>query len=143
MLRLCRSSTNPIIMIRDYLDIEGHWGILAYYDALPDDFSQLAPILREFACPEPEIERAWNTIHSSNKAFVFNVPWARMSVMVVGRVTHPAQFLNSFMHESGHLQQAILSYYQVPQDTEQGAYLQGFIGQIAYDAISPLLCPKR
>lgn len=128
-------------MIRDYLDIDHHWGILAYYDALPADFSQLGPILREFGCPEWEIEKAWQTVHQANKAFVFNAPWARMSVLVVGRVTHPAQFLNSFMHEADHLQDAILDYYAVPQGTEDAAYLQGFIGEIAYKAILPLLCP--
>ena len=97
---------------RDYLDIDRHWGILAYYDALPSDFAQLAPILREFGCPESEIGRAYSTIHRTNKAFVFTAPWARMSVMVVGRVTHPSQFLNSLLHEFDHLQDAILQYYQ-------------------------------
>lgn len=128
-------------MIRDYIDIDRHWGILAYYDAIPSDFLQLAPILREFGCPEHEIEKARQTIRLPNKAFVFNAPWFRMSVIVVGRVTHPAQFLNSFMHEVDHLQEAILSYYDVLQGTEDAAYLQGFIGQVAYEAILPLLCP--
>lgn len=128
-------------MLRSYLDIDRHWGILAYYDVLPSDFAQLAPILREFGCHEREIEKAWRTVHSPDKAFVFNAPWVRMSVMVVGRVTRPAQFLNSFMHEADHLQDAILQYYHVPQGTEQAAYLQGFIGEIAYEAILPLLCP--
>lgn len=128
-------------MIRDYIDIDRHWGILAYYDAVPDDFSQLGPILREFGCPESEIAYASTVIAQTNKAFVFNVPWARMSVMVVSPVTHPAQFLNSFMHEADHLQTAILQYYGVPQGTEPAAYLQGYIGQMAYDAILPLLCP--
>ena len=97
-------------MIRDYLDIDRHWGILAYYDALPSDFAQLAP-------------------------------WARMSVMVVGRVTHPSQFLNSLLHEFDHLQDAILQYYQVEHGTEDAAYLQGYLGQIAYEGILPLICP--
>ena len=101
-------------MTRDYLDIDRHWGILAYYDVIPADFSQLGPILREFSCPEEEIEKAWQTIHYSNKAFIFNVPWARMSVLVVGHVTHPSQFLNSLLHEFDHLQDAILQYYDVP-----------------------------
>lgn len=128
-------------MTRDYLNIADHWGILAYYDVQPSDFSRLAPILREFGCPEAEIEKAWRTVHHPNKAFVFNAPWTRMSVLVIGRVTHPAQFLNSFMHEADHLQTAILDYYGVPQGTEQAAYLQGFIGEIAYEAILPLICP--
>lgn len=128
-------------MLRDYLDIDRHWGILAYYDALPSDFAQLAPILREFGCPESEIGRAYSTIHRTNKAFVFTAPWARMSVMVVGRVTHPSQFLNSLLHEFDHLQDAILQYYQVAHGTEDAAYLQGYLGQIAYEGILPLLCP--
>ena len=128
-------------MLRDYLDIDRHWGILAYYDALPSDFSQLAPILREFGCPESEIDRAYRTIGYTNKAFVFTAPWARMSVMVVGRVTHPAQFLNSLLHEFDHLQDAILQYYHVPHGTENAAYLQGYLGQITYEGILPLLCP--
>ena len=128
-------------MIRDYLDIDKHWGILAYYDATPEDFSQLGPILREFGCPEWEIRRAEETIRRTDKAFVFNAPWARMSVMVVGRVTHPSQFLNSLLHEMDHLQDCILDYYRVEQGTEDAAYLQGYLGQVAYEGILPLLCP--
>ena len=128
-------------MLRDYLDIDRHWGILAYYDVVPSDFSQLAPILREFGCPESEIDHAYRAIHRANKAFVFTAPWARMSVMVVGRVTHPSQFLNSLLHEFDHLQDAILQYYQVEHGTEDAAYLQGYLGQIAYEGILPLLCP--
>lgn len=128
-------------MLRDYLDIDRHWGILAYYDVLPSDFTQLAPILREFGCLDPGIDHAYSTIHHTNKAFVFTAPWARMSVMVVGRVTHPAQFLNSLLHEFDHLQDAILQYYSVPHGTEEAAYLQGYLGQIAYEGILPLLCP--
>lgn len=130
-------------MIRDYLDIDHKWGILAYYDVLPEDFSQLGPILREFGCSESDIAHAQRVVSIPNHAFVYNVPWARMSVMAVGPVTHPRQFLNSFMHESDHLQDAILEYYDVAQGTEQAAYLQGYLGELAYDAILPLLCPEN
>lgn len=129
-------------MIRDYLDVDRHWGILAYYDVQPFDFSQLGPILREFGCPEWEIEHARETVSKDNKAFVFNAPWARMSVMVVGRVTHPSQFMNSLLHELDHLQDTILEYYHVQHGTEDAAYLQGYLGQMAYDGIVPLLCPS-
>lgn len=128
-------------MTRDYLDIDKHWGILAYYDATPSDFSQLGPILREFGCPEWEIKRAYETVNRQDKAFVFNAPWVRMSVMVVGRVSHPSQFLNSLLHEFDHLQDAILQYYQVEQGTEDAAYLQGYLGQVAYEGVMPHLCP--
>lgn len=128
-------------MIRDYLDIDNHWGVLAYYDATPADFSRLGPILSEFGCPDWEIAKAWRTIHETDKAFIFNAPWARMSVLVVGRVTHPAQFLNSLLHEFDHLQDGILAYYHVEHGTEDAAYLQGYLGQIAYEGILQLLCP--
>lgn len=128
-------------MLRDYLDIDKHWGILAYYDVTPEDFSQLGPILREFGCPEWEIDRACKTIRQTNKAFVFNAPWARMSVMVVGRVSNPSQFINSLLHEFDHLQDCILEYYHVNHGTEDAAYLQGYLGQVAYNGILPMLCP--
>ena len=64
-----------------------------------------------------------------------------MSVLVVGHVTHPAQFLNSLLHEFDHLQDAILRYYDVPHGTEDAAYLQGYLGQVAYEGILPILCP--
>lgn len=128
-------------MIRDYLDIDKHWGILAYYDVVQNDFSQLGPILREFGCPEWEIEKAYKTVGRTNKAFIFNAPWARMSIMVIGRVTYPSQFLNSLLHELDHLQDAIIEYYNVEHGTEEAAYLQGYLGQIAYEGILPILCP--
>ena len=128
-------------MIRDYLDIDHHWGILAYYDVNPSDTPQLIAVLREFGCPEEDLEKTATLFDQPNHALTFNAPWARMSVVAIGWAENHEQFYASVIHEIDHLQDAILSYYAVPQGTEDAAYLQGFIGEIAYEAILPLLCP--
>ena len=38
-------------------------------------------------------------------------------------------------------QDSILEYYRVGHGTEDAAYLQGYLGQVAYEGVMPLLCP--
>lgn len=50
-----------------------------------------------------------------------------MSVMCIGEATDDEQWWDTLDHEIDHLQGAILRYYGVEHDTEEAAYLQGYI----------------
>jgi hypothetical protein len=50
-----------------------------------------------------------------------------MSVMVISNASSVEQWLDTLVHEIDHLQGAICRYYDVELDTEEAAYLQGYI----------------
>lgn len=50
-----------------------------------------------------------------------------MSVMCIGKATSDEQWWDTLIHEIDHLQGKILRYYDVSQDTEDAAYLQGYM----------------
>lgn len=50
-----------------------------------------------------------------------------MSVMCISDATSLEQWWDTVSHETDHLQDAILQYYDVKPGTEDAAYLQGYI----------------
>lgn len=56
----------------------------------------------------------------------------KRSIVAISPTTSEEQFLNTTMHEIKHLQSHICKYYNVPEDSENAAYLVGFITQKMY-----------
>lgn len=130
-------------MQRSYINIADHWGILAYYDVNPSDAPQLIAVLREFGCPEEDLEKTATLFDQPNHALTFNAPWARMSVVAIGWAENHEQFYASVIHEIDHLQDAILRYYDVAHGTEQAAYLQQHIAQQMHRGAGQCYCPQH
>jgi hypothetical protein len=59
-----------------------------------------------------------------------------MSAMFVGKSSSMSQFWNTIAHECSHLVDSISSYYDVDCNTEDRAYLQGFIFQRIVEEIA-------
>lgn len=49
--------------------------------------------------------------------------------MAGSQTTSEEQFLNTVVHEIKHLQSHICRYYNVDEDSEEAAYLTGYIAQ--------------
>jgi len=57
----------------------------------------------------------------------------RMSVMFISYATSEKQWYNTIFHECKHVADAILDYYDVRYDSEEAAYLTGFIAEQIID----------
>ena len=64
----------------------------------------------------------------------------RLSIVCIGMADSRAQFLNTIVHEAKHVQSHICMYYGVDEDTEDAAYLIGYIIMKMYDGFAELLC---
>lgn len=53
----------------------------------------------------------------------------KTSLVCISDTTSDAQFLNTVVHESKHVQSHICSYYGIDEDSEEAAYLIGHIIQ--------------
>lgn len=87
-------------MIKQDFDINGYWNVTVFYDI-----------------HTPEL----------NQGFTFTDTRLRKSIMVIGIADSREQFMNTIVHEAKHLQSSICRYYGVSDDSEDAAYLIGYI----------------
>ena len=64
------------------------------------------------------------------------LPWLFILI-----ATFVFRFCNTIVHEAKHVQSHICMYYGVDEDTEDAAYLIGYIIMKMYDGFAELLCP--
>lgn len=87
-------------MIRQDIDIAGYWDVVVFYNV-----------------NTPEL----------NQGFTYTDTIQRKSVVVIGNTDSLEQFYNTVVHEAKHLQSAICRYYDVSENSEDAAYLIGYI----------------
>ena len=56
----------------------------------------------------------------------------KLSIVAIGLASSREQFINTIAHEAKHLQSHICQYYNVEEDTEQAAYLMGYLIERMY-----------
>lgn len=91
--------------MRQDIDIEGYWKIIVIYNAYLGD-TDVGFTQTDF-----------------NK---------RRSIVGISKTTSKEQLLNTIVHEAKHVQSHICRYYNVDEDSEQAAYLIGYIVQKMY-----------
>ena len=89
-------------MIRQDIDVEGYWKIIVIYDAY---------------------------LGQKDTGFTYTDFNKRKSIVGISPTSNQEQFLITIVHESKHIQSHICKYYKVKEDTEQAAYLIGYIIQ--------------
>lgn len=100
-----------------YFAIEGYW-----IDTILDN-------LGELDAPLSILQRVERNMLADkmDTGFTYSNPSMRASVVVLGRQSSGAEFLNSFVHELRHLTDDISSAYGYPMRGEKVAYLTGEI----------------
>ena len=99
-------------MIRQDIDIEGYWRIIVVYNA---------------------------ELGQENGGFTHTDYGKKLSIVGIGKASSKSQFLNTIVHEAKHIQSNICTYYDVPEDGEQAAYLIGYIVMKMYDKFKDLI----
>ena len=87
-------------MTRQDIDVSGYWNITVFYNV---------------RTPE------------TNQGFTWTDTNQRRSIVVIGISESLEQFYNTVVHESKHVQSSICKYYDVDEDSEDAAYLIGYI----------------
>ena len=100
-------------MVRQDIDINGYWLVIVCYDV------QLGEV---------------------NSGFTHTDFGQRRSIVGIGKATSVDQFFNTVIHELKHVQSHICKYYGVDEDSEDAAYLIGFLAMKVYDVLIRFLC---
>ena len=127
-------------MTTQYIKVEGYWNILVYYNTDFRDLPEIEDSLMQLDCPEEDIDAAMNVLYKTrNTGFTYSNSDYRMSVVCISQTTSARQFVNTAVHEAKHVQSHICSYYDIDEDTEEAAYLIGFIVSEMYRMVSKVI----
>lgn len=88
------------------IDIEGYWKIIVCYNVY---------------------------LGQDNAGFTHTDFSKKLSIVGIGMTTSKKQFINTISHEAKHIQSHICQYYQVSEDSEDAAYLLGYIMMKMYE----------
>lgn len=95
-------------MIRQDFDIDGYWDVIVVYNV---------------------------ELGQKNTGFTHTDFKKKRSIIGISKVTSKEQFLNTVVHEAKHLQSHICKYYGVDEDSEDAAYLIGYIVQSMFEYV--------
>lgn len=98
-----------------------------------------------------DVEAPWSVIvrmreiardDEYNTGFTYSNERKRQSVVVIGKSTNAAEFVNTFVHELRHLSDDIAISTNIDLRGEGVGYLQGEIARELADIVGLFICPK-
>lgn len=121
-------------MKTEYIEIpQDNWGIVIIYDYDHMDWYDLAAVMESFKLPIHKIEEALDVLSEPNTGMTISRFDIRMSAMFISNATSEKEWYNTAFHECKHVADAILDYYGVRYDSEEAAYLTGFMAEQIID----------
>ena len=127
-------------MITQYIQLgDQDWGVLVCYNVQENDLIEVEDFLKQLDCTKADIHAAIKTLSKKNTGFTYSNSDYKMSLVCVGRATNVGQFVNTCVHEAKHVQSHVCSYYRIEDNSEDAAYLMGYIVQRMYDMLEKIL----
>lgn len=127
-------------MISQYIQLgDRGWNVLVYYNVKPEDFVEVVDSLEQLDCSKKDIKRALRVLRRKNTGFTFSNDEYKMSIVCIGQATNIGEFVNTTIHEAKHVQSHICKYYNVKENSEDAAYLIGYIVQKMYKSFKNFL----
>ncbi len=125
-------------MYRSTINIQNYWRVIVYFDIDYDLFNIIAKDLSSINCPYKEINNIYYNMHKEAKAFTFSNRFKHVSIVGFNNHATRIDYINSIVHESEHVKQAILNAYKVGDSGEPPAYTVGYIVMELYKIFSKL-----
>lgn len=128
------------MMSTQYIELgaEG-WHVVIYYNVSTEDFYEIAEVLSIYGCSEKMVNDTYRVLKRRNTGFTFTNFEERTSIVCIGQATQASQFLNTTIHEAKHVQSHICQYYDIEEDSEEAAYLIGYMVSRMYKILVKIL----
>ena len=117
-------------MVTKYLDVpQRKWGVVVVFDYNVDyDYRDLRAIMMSFGLlDEYSIEKSMRILSKPNTGMTISNNDLCMSVIFISDATSISEFWDTALHELYHVSNAIIDYYGVPYESEDAAYLMGYL----------------
>lgn len=105
------------------------WRITLFYNAKPHNVHEIMRCLWKRGIAPENFWEAQATLKSGrpNEGLTYNNPRTRSSVVVIGHVSDIWEWIDTVEHEGRHLVQGICNAYGISPDSEDAAYMEGYI----------------
>ena len=117
------------MMRQEYIEIpDNKWGVVVVFDFDTNtEYVELMAIMRSFGLSQAKARKALNILSNYNTGMTLSIEDLRMSVVFVSETTSESEFWDTAIHEIKHVADHIIAYYDVKWDSEDAAYLTGFL----------------
>ena len=128
-------------MIKSVINVAGYWSIVLFVNVDYNKFDIVESALTNILAPISVIDDIYDKIsYKLNSGVTFTNSDYKTSVVCINKTTTREELINTIAHEADHIQDAICDYYDVPLNSEQAAYLIGYlVGKMYYSSRS-LFC---
>ena len=111
-----------------YIDVgDGEWGVLLNFDYNISDSDDIWAICRSFGVSDRKAKEAIRILMGLNTGMAISNEDIRMSAMFISKATNSGEWWSTVTHEISHVVAAIVDYYGIDCDSEEAAYLTGFL----------------
>ena len=120
-------------MIKHIINIKDYWTIIIFLNINYNKYNIIEDELLNLNASYDVIDEIYDTISFRfNTAFTYSNPRLRTSIVGINKTTDIGEMLDSIVHEIDHIQAEICKYYNVPLNSEDAAYLIGYIIKLLY-----------
>lgn len=127
-------------MIAQYIQLgKKGWNVLVYYGVGEEDFVEVGESLRQLGCSKKDTKKSLDILRKQNTGLTFTNSEYKMSIICIGLASDISQFVNTAIHEAKHVQSHVCSYYNIDEDSEEAAYLIGYIVQRMYKMFAKIV----
>lgn len=128
-------------MIKSTIDVAGYWSIVLFVDVDYNKYNIIESALTDILAPISVIDEIYDKIsYEYDSGVTFTNPDYRTSIVCINKATSREELINTISHEADHIQDDICKYYNVPLDSEQAAYLIGYLVGKMYYKSRKLFC---
>lgn len=130
-------------MIRRKVYIEKYgWVVNIFYHVTCYRIDEIMDCLEEIDCPPEEMRISYDNLVSCrlNTGVTYSNYSLRESVIVISKTSSPEEFVNSFKHETRHLEDHIALALGMEAGGEEVAYLSGYLGKILAGDLKLFIC---
>ena len=116
-------------MIQEYIDVpHKKWGIVIVYEFdVESEYVELMAIMRSFGLEQIKAKKALSILSNYNTGMALSIDDLKMSCIFISNAANSSQWWDSAIHELKHVADAIIAYYDVKWDSEDAAYLTGYL----------------
>lgn len=115
-------------MIKQILNIVNKWKVIVYYNLDCNLFHVIETDLYNLRLTEKQVNRIKTRLCKSvAKAVTISSSNYKTTIVIFNKHKSKEDYINSIVHESEHIKQDVLSYYNVNDYGEDPAYTIGYI----------------
>lgn len=120
------------------------WKVTVFLSVTTYHIDEIISALDKIGCPRKIRLRVLRNLlkDDMDTGFTYSNTRERSSVVVVGRASSPAQFLNSLEHELRHLCDDVATACNLEIRGEEVAYLTGDTNEQLWKVVHPFICCK-